>query len=171
MLAIKEEKLSLDELRDYASYFLERNYNVTLEIPITQNNRLTRSLGRYIHTIAGEPKGIQLSGRLLRYGTNNVIIDVLKHELIHYALHILGKPYKDGQPYFENELRKHGSPSTNTKRVGIYYVIQCTRCENKSLTKTKSVIKNIKNYRSRCCHSDLIHVGNVIYDGETKVYV
>lgn len=167
MLAIKNEKLSLDEIRDYASYFLERNYNMTLSIPITQNNRLTRALGRYRHTsIGGEAVDIQLSGKLLKHATNNIILDTLKHELIHHALHIQGKPYRDGQVYFENELKKHGVSSTNTNKVGEYFILECNNCKKESETYRTAIVNNLQRYTTKCCNEKMTYINNVIYNGE-----
>jgi len=60
----------------------------------------------------------------------STIEDVLRHELCHYALFLMDKPFQDGDKYFEDTLIKTNAPSsyavvkkTNNKRFikGISY--------------------------------------------------
>lgn len=160
---------TLIHLEEYADQFLQDNYNLRLTIPIKQNNRLRRTMGRYKAFSTGEPSVIEIAGYTLQYADKNILLGVLKHELIHYALHMLDKPYSDGHPYFENELKKHNAPSTHTISVGKFHQLQCKKCKKISKTKTKNVVKNIHLYRSRCCKSDLSFVGEVISNGIKEV--
>src|SRR5690625_1649013 len=88
----KETTVTIQELEEFSIDFLASNYDLAFTIPIKRNNRLTRALGRYRHYLSGNPINIELSGRLLDYGTKETILDTLKHELIHHALHMLKKP-------------------------------------------------------------------------------
>lgn len=160
------KSITLDYLSDYADKFLQKNYNIQLEIPIERNNRLKRALGVYKHSKNNDlPLKIELAGFLLEYGSESTILGILKHELIHYALHVCNKPFKDGHPYFENELKKHNVPSTNELKVGKYYKLKCNGCNKAILTDNKKVILQTQNYRSRCCKSKLTYVNTIIYNG------
>src|SRR5690606_36337069 len=93
----KQEPWSLEALRREADEFLQTCYGLELHIPILVNRRLKRVLGRFALK-GGRPFAIELSADLLQYQERHVIVDVLKHECIHYACYMLGKPYRDGAP-------------------------------------------------------------------------
>lgn len=163
MITKQKESLTVRELEVYAKEFLERVYNLELDIPIEINGRLTRSLGRFC-TRKGKAHKIDLAKLLLTYGADRVVLDVLTHELIHYALYSTGKPYRDGQKYFENELKKHGSHSTNTLKVGKYFILKCKKCEDILYSKKSKVKDNLTGFHSMCCKADLEYMGEEIKD-------
>jgi SprT-like protein len=109
-------KLIESELKEMCEYFVKNAYGVKLDVPVKINNRLKRTLGRFIEK-RGEAYKIEFSGILLTNGTEDQIMSVLKHECIHYALFKLGRKHRDGQEDFENELIKYNSHSTNTLHV------------------------------------------------------
>lgn len=124
----KEEKEFYEKkTKDYISFskwFLKEHYDLKLEIPFKINGRLKRALGRFEYTVdvvnnEEKAKKIQLSKDLVRYHTEEETHKVLIHELIHYALFTLDKPFDDGDEYFENELRKHNSTSNSDKPMRI----------------------------------------------------
>jgi len=169
MLATKDKKLTLDDLNNYANNFLVNNYDIELSIPIMVNKRLKRKLGTYTYQkYTNVPVKIELSYDLVKYGTNNIILDTLRHELIHYALHRLDLPHFDGQSYFENELIKHNTSATRTNFIGKIEVFQCSKCKKEIHHR----VVNIKNFTSRyistCCKSSFTHVGSELHDGENK---
>ena len=96
---------------EFGREFLKENYGIELGIPIKINARLSRALGRFVHEADGNSLEIDLSKSLIEYNEPEFVEDVLKHELIHYALYELGKPYRDGDSYFETEIKKHGATS------------------------------------------------------------
>lgn len=140
------------ELTTASKEFLLKSYGIDLIIPIKVNKRLKTTLGRFRHyRNTNKPVDIELSGRLLEYGTIEQILSTLKHECIHYALYMLNKPYKDGQATFENELKKHNANSTGTQRlVDKRYIYACGCREYESYTNRYS-----KNYYCRTCDNQL----------------
>lgn len=165
----RSEHINVIRLRQYAEKFLKDSYNIDLKIPVKRNNRLTRCLGRYLSFSSGRPKTIELSGRLIDHGHKDIVISVLKHECIHHALHIIGKPWDDGQPYFERELQKHHSHSTNTLHVGKRNILKCVSCNKEIETGQKNVGNYIKNYESVCCEDDFVHIGHTVSNGIERV--
>lgn len=157
--------IELKQLERYANQFLQENYNLELRIPLTINGRLTRSMGRYVYGYNGTPKRIELAKFLLQYAHEVIIYSVLRHELIHYAMHILGKPSDDGHPEFENELSRHSALSTEMVLVGKYYQLKCDICNNKTVTQKKSIINNLHKYKTSCCNSTLSFEKEIIYNG------
>jgi len=159
----------LDEqyLTAYAKTFLERHYNVKLTIPVVRNNRLRTSLGRFVVSANGTPLRIELSGNVLTYGAESVILGVLRHECIHYAFFKRGIFDTDGDPLFERALRKHRAPSSRTLKVGRFFRFQCVRCGSIGETTVKRVRQNPTSYLSKCCQANIELIGEKVYDGLT----
>ena len=157
----KEEKEFYEQkTKDYISFskwFLKEHYNLDLKIPFKINGRLKRFNGRFVYTVypngSEKAKQIELSKDLVRYHTEEETHKVLIHELIHYALFTLEKPFDDGDEYFENELRKHHSISNSDEQMRVtpkrkvkYLTHQCQDC---GLTFERR--KDMTNsYRCRC---------------------
>ena len=163
---MEEKKITVEYLTEYAEQFLADNYGFTLAIPIEINNRLRSTLGAYaVRMSTEEPVRIELAGYLIEYGAREAILDTLQHELIHYAVHALGKDRRDGADDFESELRKHGVSGTNTNWAGYYYITKCDACGEVSEIKTKRHITHADEYVTKCCRANYAHIGDVIYDG------
>lgn len=61
---------------------------------------------------AGNPSvRIVVSTRVVDNYTMEEKMNIIKHELVHFALAYKGKNYKDGEDDFENELQRLGLPS------------------------------------------------------------
>src|SRR5699024_5373840 len=95
-----------EQLTHYAKHFLLENFQLSLRIPIKRNNRLRSSYGRFVYNKQREPLRIEIAGLMFDYATKEVMYNVLRHECIHYALFILGKPHRDGEAYFEAVLKQ-----------------------------------------------------------------
>lgn len=104
------------EIENYCRYFLKEHYGIDLSIPVNANSRLTRTLGKFVfNSETHEAARLEFSKKfMLSEKPSGDKIKVIKHECIHYALFLTGKPYNDGDPYFEGELVKHDSISTNS---------------------------------------------------------
>ena len=115
----------LVELREIAKDFTLTEYNVELTIPIVINSRLSRSLGRFRSFKNGNALDIQLSKQLLTYHPEEVVIDVLKHELTHYSLFELGLPHKDSNYTFINACKSRNICLTKTYKSKIVLIYGC----------------------------------------------
>jgi SprT-like protein len=148
------------KLTVYAYNWLITEYGIELNIPIYISKRLKATFGYFKHQNK-IPLEIQLSYDLINYQDEDTIIDVFKHELIHYVCFITGKQYKDGSRDFENELRRQGVSSTKTyKYKGKGHEYRCTCCNK--IVKTKQ-----KGYdRKYICG---LGKGRFIYVGETII--
>lgn len=155
-----EERLTV-----YAAAFLKEHFNIVLHIPIIRNNRLRSTLGRYVMDSHGEPIRIELSGNVLMYGKKETIIGVLKHECIHYAYHIQGKNMQDGDPEFELALKHLNAPSTETLKVGKYYLYECEQCLQIGESRLQRLANRPDDYRTSCCRAKLRITGKKIYRG------
>lgn len=152
------------ELNEAAKIFLQKNYQMTLDIPVKRNNRLRSTHGRFVIK-NNTAYSIELAGYLLEYDTNESVMGVLKHECIHYAQFKKGAAHLDGDPTFEYELHKHAAPRTRTLTIGKYIQFSCDACGKTTETKRKRVMKYPNNYRTTCCGSTLTILGERIFDG------
>ena len=156
---------TISHLEEVADDFLKENFNLTLDIPIRISNRMTRTFGSFVRTrnrLTGETqsKEIVISSNLYKYHGYDKMIDTLKHECIHYALYTLGRPYKDGQAYFENTLKEHGVSSTGTtKYKGKAHLYECTGCKN-TFKQTRKF--NTDKYRCSHCKGQLVYMKQLI---------
>ena len=154
----EELKMSQHEIEEYARRFLKETYNLELTIPIVINGRLTRALGSYVTTRSGnneKPVRIELSKKHLEYSKIEDIQDTIKHEIIHHALHLLGKPFDDGHPIFESELKKHCSIRMKTVYVPIERNVRVYRCKCDEYI----YLRTITPKYCTVCNHDLTYVG------------
>lgn len=126
------------KLTHIARKFLAEEYGINLTCGVEFNGRLKRALARYVYkdnpkyTNAERAQRIEMSKDLMKYGTEEQIIDCLKHECVHLALHYLDKPFNDGHPYFEGELKRLGVAATNVYRINKpRHVFKCVACGEK----------------------------------------
>ena len=158
--------MSINQLTNFANKFLSENFDgMQLDIPIKINGRLSRVLGRFRHYSAPKkPVVIELSKNMIQYYELEEILDVLKHELVHYALYMQGKPHRDGDAYFENKLKELGITATKVyKHKGKVEVYACG-CDTYEYNRKLHNHSRYKgsNYTCRCCEQPLRYVGQKI---------
>lgn len=117
-----KEKYDFEQdMKEYAKIFLRQNFNMNLRIPIKIDGRLTRAGGSfhlYDNKNRRESIIIKMSERYIacafldRKDGVEAILDVLRHELVHYALFEQRKGYGDGDHEFENKLAELGIGSS-----------------------------------------------------------
>lgn len=102
----------------FAKDFCLREYGVKMNIPIEFRYSKTSTQGRFrFFPNTMEPYKIIINLRMVYYlalGHDEEFYAILKHELIHYCLFMTGKPFDDGDDYFERELAIHGAVSSAT---------------------------------------------------------
>lgn len=161
--------MNINELTRYAERFLMDNYSLDLNVPIVINNRLKNIMGGFVYSDKKGAIKVELSGYTLKYGTEMIILDTLKHELIHYALYTLGKPCRDGQEYFENELKRLGVNRTRSVKIGKYMEYICPKCQKDDVTDIKKMINNPHLYITRCCREPIKPTKFIICNGEEEL--
>lgn len=179
--------------------FTTRNYGVRMNIPVEWSGRLTARWGYFRvqkmtregyyegkkyqtgQLIDGTMK-IVLSKQLMKAKNKSVVIQIAKHEALHYALCVLGKPFSDGHPVFEGELKKHGLISnyatTEEKnktlgKIGVTsrkWVWVCGKCNKIMLARGKTRKDYSRGYHSSCCKHSLVEKGwQEIETGQTHL--
>lgn len=160
--------IALEELTQIATDFLRANYDMELGIPIVRNNRLRTVMGRF-GRVNGKSECIEIAGYMFEYATQEVVIDTLYHECVHYALFERGEPHMDGHPNFESELRKIGVSATRTNIVGLYYVATCRGCGDNTYGKNKRIAAPNQRFTSNCCKTPVDYVGERIFNGTEAI--
>ena len=65
-------------LTRYADDFLKENYGIRLNIPIKINERLTKTMGRFVYFVRSKrPSAIELSKILVENNEMDVILNIL----------------------------------------------------------------------------------------------
>ncbi|MBB2508877.1 SprT family protein [Staphylococcus cohnii] len=112
------------------------------------NKRLRTTGGRYIlntHNIEINKKQYDAFGE-------NAVIDIIKHELCHYHLHIQGKGYKHRDKDFKVLSAQTGSPrfcsAIESYEDRVRYIYKCSNCGAK-YTRIRKVNIN-KMFCGRC---------------------
>src|SRR5699024_6879435 len=176
----KEDKI-LMYLKKEMDEFIKKNYGVRLSIPVEWSSRMkvkwgyfkvyferipVRKNGRIIkhRKLKKEGMKIVLNKNLIEAKSKKHVLGIAKHEALHFALCITGKQFKDGEPYFEKELKRHGLPSTavGTKTldvVGKYWVWACKECGKIVLKGGKTRKDYSRGYVSKCCSKGLVEKG------------
>ena len=122
-------------LQSYAKTYLNFRFGIPLEIPIRINNRLRTTGGRfrsYYNQRTGQRRAesIQIALFVIENGTSEEIFDILKHELIHYALFELEMDFKDGDESFIQHCKQlNVGLSHSVQKEILFYT--CPKCEEK----------------------------------------
>ena len=140
--------MTLKDLHRFAEEFLQEEFDMSLNIPIKLNGRLKRAGGRFISSqdyFTREHTALEIDLNKTVYENNpiDVILDILKHELVHYALFEKGLPYKDGDRVFENTLTRLGVSSTNTLKVKTKAHVYKCDCGRQFIKRNTRLAKNM----------------------------
>lgn len=150
------------ELHYQANKFLEDNFGLTLEIPIRISTRMKSKLGAFQIKYQKQQvvsKEIVMSHTFLVNNSREIILDVLYHECVHYALYTLQKPYRDSDREFTETLERLGIAKTRSyKYKGQAYLYECRKC---SYQFTKRVKGYNKRYICRHCRGRFTYKGTV----------
>lgn len=148
------------QLRQYANKFLKDVYGMELSIPLQLNGRMQRTCGWFRHTRYRDgrdiPNCIELNKFFVENNEPTTVLDVLRHELVHYALFMQKKPYRDGDYVFESELKRLGIVSQKSidkyiivskpKNVQVY---QCAECGTQ-FKRQRALANGGRNHRCTC---------------------
>lgn len=150
--------MKIEDLVKHAEEFVSSNFNLELDATIVINGRLKSALGKFVreYNRYDELQGmeIELSKRLIDYYTDNEIISILEHELVHYCLFMTGKPFDDDSRVFIETCNYLKVPLTGTlRKKGKYHAYKCKCCyhyEGRKLNKNKT-------YYCNNCQGELIY--------------
>ena len=145
MWTIEQVKNELNKLR-------EADQLPPITCPVTVNGRLTRSLGR-VKFICNFPTAIEFSRILLEEGTDNDIINVIKHEYVHYFLLITTKEKHGHDAMFKAKCAEIGCTHDKTRNelesedmapaAQFKYEVYCPDC-NKTIGTYSRMCKTLR---------------------------
>lgn len=116
----------------------------------TFNSRLRTTGGRYLLRTSN----IEVNYKYFEQYGRQEIVEIIKHELCHYHLHIEGKGYKHGDQDFKRLMKEVDAPrfcqalkkeSDGKKKEHIYV---CMQCEQKYVRKRK--VNTVKYVCGKC---------------------
>ena len=95
----KGELINMDllEIQNLCRKYAKEFWGLELDVPVLINSRMRSSLG-FVKFQHHRPISIEFSKRLIDNYSDQTIDGVIRHELCHWALAKLGKPFKDGHP-------------------------------------------------------------------------
>ncbi|AKQ08384.1 hypothetical protein PQE66_gp069 [Bacillus phage PBC2] len=147
--------LSIMQMKRFADKFLMETYGMKLNIPLKLNGRLASTKGRFIYYSGDErrPLRIEMNKVFVQHNDVKMVLDVLKHELVHYVLYMKRLPHSDGDKVFEDELKRLGVVSQKTinkydiaRKVQLY---QCKSC-GENFKRSRKLPNNGNNHRCPC---------------------
>lgn len=162
------------ELERYSRAYLKKEYNLSFHSKVKINGRLTRSAGRYLNNCKRPNEvAVDISRRIINTGNKKLIQGVLEHELIHYAMHYLGRPYKDSDNEFQEELKRKNVPSEiQLDKYGItkhtVWMVVCEECKNILKVTERKPRMNLFGARSGCCKSPVGLIDKAPYETGQK---
>lgn len=152
-------------------------FDLEWTLPIEVNGRLNRALGGYSwrRGIGNKviPVKMELARRLLENYSDETIESVIKHELTHWALSVQGRPFDDGHPVFESELKRVGAHTTGViKLAGNLHTVICVKCgkvaaKHQSQGSLWKYVKPGSRYSTRCCKAKMQY-GETIFVEDTN---
>lgn len=109
------------------------------------NNRLRTTGGRYML----QNHNIEISMKQFEAYGEEAIIDIIKHELVHYHLRIEGKGYKHRDRDFKQLAQQVGAPRFCNPLPDVHfkYLYTCKSCNNEFPRKRRM---SIHKYRCKC---------------------
>lgn len=120
------------------------------------NKRLRTTGGRYLL----QNHNIELNQSYYEAFGKDELIEVIKHELCHYHLHIAGRGYKHRDADFRRLLAEVGAPrfcktipGAASKKQSSSHIYQCAACGLQYLRKRRV---DLKRYRCGRCKGNLI---------------
>ncbi|RKQ30945.1 SprT family protein [Oceanobacillus halophilus] len=123
-------------------------FNKSFRHKVVFNHRLRTTGGRYIPS----KKVIELNPKYVQEMDGDEFIGIIKHELCHYHLHIVGKGYKHGDAAFKQLLKETGSPRhcnpLPSQRSQFNYLYLCKKCHFEYKRKRRV---DVKKYRCGKC--------------------
>lgn len=141
------------ELKHLTQKIAQTDFGIDFPYEVTFNRRLKTTGGRY-HL---NDHHIDINPLMLEEFDQTVLIGVIKHELVHYFIHMQGEKPDHRNPHFKQMLQQVGglkyAPKTSQKRSPKYQLIY--QCQNCGLKYRRQRHINTKKYVCSQCHGRL----------------
>lgn len=116
-------------LNKFCSDFLQENYGIDWNNELYLMPYHTDVSGQFLVELEHVTKkpmrtviylNEEIAYACLEYNAYEIAFGVLKHELVHYAMFVLGKQYNDGEDDFEQELKRLRIDSNDMEKTTSY---------------------------------------------------
>lgn len=141
------EELTDDRLQELVELISTNEFDRPFKHRAFLNSRLRTTGGRYhlnTHNLDFNPRVYE------RYGMEE-LINVIKHELCHYHLHLEGRGFQHRDADFKNLLKRTGGSRfvkpLEEQKPENYHQYECCKCHNLILRKRRI---NTRKYSCRC---------------------
>lgn len=142
--------------------------HIVLDVPVNINSRITRTLGRVKYNYyngAYYPTAIEFSQKFLVNSTDNDIINVIKHEYVHFFLLAIEPCEKPGHDaafkrkcaeigcthiHAQNHLESYAADTAIEAKAKTKYEVWCADCDEMIATYSRKC-KTINNLSSCKC--------------------
>ncbi len=127
------------ELQQLVEDISLRYFNRSFEHEARFNNRLKTTGGRYLlgsHDLEFNPKQLEVNGL-------DAFVGIIKHELCHYHLHLLGRGYRHRDHDFKQLLKRVGGSRFcqvipgQRRQEKVKYIYVCKKCGQQYSRKRK----------------------------------
>ena len=164
-----------EAIMPFAYSFLLDNYGIEGTPKVFISNSLEDCLARiepYKDEEGNDSTRILVSRRLIAYYDFDEVVNVVKHELVHYALAYQGKNFRDGEDDFENELERLGLPTGGDMNLrGKVYIYSCNYQHNEvELHRTKKRT-NVDQRICPICKHPMKYKGVYMIDKNNKTKI
>jgi SprT-like protein len=149
-----------DQLQVLVEEISKTQFHRTFKHQATFNKKLRTTGGRYLlHT-----HNIEINPRYYEELGIAELIGIIKHELCHYHLHLLGKGYKHRDHDFKELLKEVDAPrfcstlqSVENKRQVTQIIYECSKCMQQYKRKRRV---NVDRYVCGKCRGKLVLTNN-----------
>lgn len=162
--------VTIRDLYEEAERFLNERYGINLMMPITVAELPDDIQGYYEHR-GTKPSVIVIARDVMTFGSDEHVYDILRHELVHYAMHVLGRPNRDGDAEFEAELERQGVCHSFTSLLGRYHMYACSGCSAELPSRKRFSEEQLRVIVTACCEKPAIDLCQQnLYNGKERVY-
>ena len=115
------------------------------------NHRLRTTGGRYLL----QTHDIEINPKQYEYFGERALIDIIKHELCHYHLHVAGKGYRHRDRDFKELLKKVGAPlhCQSIPEERVIHIYECEKCKHQYRRRRRV---NVEKYVCGICRGKLL---------------
>lgn len=182
-MATQQQKVEKNLLfvREQLSRYLYKRFHIKVNYKLFGNKELKkeRRFSKITFPInKKEPIEVDIEYGTLVKGRKQELLDIAFRNAVRIGMWYTGRPYKDGHPEVEYELKKAGLKLYGlVPEMGMdLHTYQCSECkriyllQEKKLPRTKNPVE--LGYKTGCCKAPFEYTGVQYYDNETlqKIY-
>lgn len=173
----RQDKLTY--MREQLERFVYKHYRHRPNIKVYMQKRMQTDKFRYSQTTfpedIREKEGlieVDFDYDMIRKKGRKFLLEIAFREAVRIGMWMENRPFVNGHPEFERELRRFGLPAFgNVAETGLdLHTYVCSGCQNVWILKMKKLPKSKdpvhKEYKTACCGTPFQYDGVKYYDNE-----